>query len=64
MLILAAFFGALSGFLGNYFSVELSYLFLNSSGGSALSFPTGPSVVIIASAICVLSLLFAHSVVY
>lgn len=59
MLALAAFIGALSGFLGNYLSVELSYAFLKVSEGSQLSFPTGPSVVVVSAAICIISLLIA-----
>ncbi|MFN0065235.1 MAG: metal ABC transporter permease [Chlamydiales bacterium] len=54
MFILSAFFGALSGFLGNYFSVILSYrLFAKSS------LPTGPMIVIIAGSIALYALVFA-----
>lgn len=59
MLILAALFGAISGFLGNYLSVELSYSLLKSSGGIQPSFPTGPSVVVVSAVICIVSLLVA-----
>lgn len=52
MFFLAAFFGALSAFLGNVFSLELSYRL-------DLSFPTGPMIVLVSSAIAFLSLLFA-----
>lgn len=49
---LAALFGVVSGFLGNYFSVE---------GGKAigLGLPTGPMIVLVASSLCLFSLLLA-----
>lgn len=59
MLILAGAFGALSGFLGNFLSVELSYALFDFPGSARLSFPTGPSIVLVSAAICILSLLFA-----
>lgn len=59
MLVLAAIFGAVSGFMGNYLSVELSYALLKSSGGSQSSFPTGPSVVVVSALICIISLMIA-----
>ncbi len=59
MLILASAFGTLSGFLGNYLSVELSYALFDFSGSSQLSFPTGPSIVVVSATICILSLLLA-----
>ncbi len=57
--VLSGFFGLLSGFLGNYFSVELpeatvGYLFTN-----PFILPTGPMIVIVASLFCVISLLIA-----
>ncbi len=53
ILPLAALFGIISGFFGNYFSFELSgYL-------SPLSIPTGPMIVVVASSICILALFFA-----
>ncbi len=56
----AALFGAISGFLGNYISVELpewgSKLGLNWD----FSLPTGPMILLCASTICILSLLFAR----
>ena len=57
MLILAAVFGLTSGFLGNYLSVELAQL--PSLSDARLVWPTGPMVVVVASAICLLSLMFA-----
>jgi manganese/zinc/iron transport system permease protein len=59
MLILAGVFGLVSGFLGNYLSVELSLHLMQNYEGRWLALPTGPSIVVVASCICVLSLLFA-----
>jgi len=55
MFALAAFFGAFSGFLGNYLSVVMPSYFPEAK----ISLPTGPMIVIISSFICLLSLLFA-----
>lgn len=52
--ILAGTIGALSGFLGNYLSVEIP-----SWGEERFSLPTGPMILLSASAICLLCLLFA-----
>ena len=52
--IYAALIGALSGFLGNYLSVEMPEW-----GGWKFSLPTGPMILLSASTICLLSLLFA-----
>jgi manganese/zinc/iron transport system permease protein len=59
MLLLAAIIGVISGFLGNYLSVELSHQLSLKYPGSRLSLPTGPMIVLVASAICFFSLLFA-----
>ncbi len=59
MLILAAFFGLLSGYFGNYLSVLGTYQLSSSNMMTRLILPTGPMIVIVASAICILSLLFA-----
>lgn len=59
MLILAGFFGILSGFLGNYFSVKFSTQFASLFPGNRFSFPTGPSIVLVASFIAIFSLFFA-----
>lgn len=59
MLILAAFFGMCSGYLGNYLSGELTTYFSHRYPAGRLSIPTGPMIVIVAASICVLSLLFA-----
>jgi manganese/zinc/iron transport system permease protein len=57
MLVLAACFGLVSGFFGNYLSVELART--PSLSQERLVWPTGPMVVVVASAICLLSLMFA-----
>jgi manganese/zinc/iron transport system permease protein len=54
MLLLAGIFGALCGFLGNYLSVALP-----EAVDSKLSLPTGPMVLLSASSLCFLALLFA-----
>jgi manganese/zinc/iron transport system permease protein len=59
MLLLAGGMGLSSGFLGNIFSVELSSYFIQHFPTHRLSFPTGPMIVIVASVICIFSLLFA-----
>lgn len=57
MLGLSAFFGLVSGFFGNYLSVTLSEhpLLVDAH----LAWPTGPMIVVVASIICLLSLMFA-----
>lgn len=59
MLSIAAFFGIVSGFLGNYLSVTTSDYIAQLYPSSRLSLPTGPMIVLVASIICLLSLLFA-----
>lgn len=59
MLVLSGFFGVLSGFLGNYLSVEMTNLLANYYPTTRLALPTGPMIVIVASLICLLSLLLA-----
>lgn len=58
--ILAGCFGALSGFFGNYLSVELSHYLSQRYGEKQLTLPTGPSIVLCSTAFCVFSLLFAR----
>lgn len=58
MFLLASFFGLLSGFMGNYLSVEITY-WAKSITQTRLALPTGPMIVIVASTICLLSLLLA-----
>lgn len=59
MFILAAFFGVLSGFLGNYLSVELTRWLIAAFPDTHIALPTGPMIVVTASLICLLSLMFA-----
>jgi manganese/zinc/iron transport system permease protein len=59
MLVLGSFFGIISGFFGNYFSVELNHILAIQFPSSRLSLPTGPMIVIVTSIICLFSLLFA-----
>lgn len=59
MLSLAGLFGVLSGFFGNYLSVEMTHLLASIYPRARLALPTGPMIVMVASTICVLSLLFA-----
>jgi manganese/zinc/iron transport system permease protein len=56
---LSAFFGIVSGFLGNYLSVEVSRWLESKYPGERLALPTGPMIVIVASLICLFSLMFA-----
>lgn len=59
MFVLAAFFGILSGFFGNYLSVNLSTLLAQGYPNARIILPTGPMIVLVASAFCLLSLLCA-----
>jgi manganese/zinc/iron transport system permease protein len=59
LLILAAFFGMLSGFLGNYFSVQLTEMLAQSYPAARLILPTGPMIVLVATVICLGALLIA-----
>lgn len=59
MFILAGVFGLVSGFLGNYLSVELTRQLTMKYPSARIVFPTGPMIVIVASLICLLSLMFA-----
>lgn len=59
LLILAAFFGMGSGFLGNYFSVQLTETLSLWYPAARIILPTGPMIVVVAMAICIFSLLFA-----
>jgi manganese/zinc/iron transport system permease protein len=57
--LFAAAIGALSGFLGNYLSVEIPQWGNRQGWNWKFSLPTGPMILLSASAICLLSLLFA-----
>lgn len=59
MLFLSGIFGVLSGFLGNYLSVEISFALAHHYPGLRLALPTGPMIVLVATILCLLSLLFA-----
>lgn len=59
LLILAGFFGVLSGYLGNYFSVQLTESFAQTYPSARIILPTGPMIVLVATIICTASLLFA-----
>lgn len=59
ILWIAAAFGLLSGYLGNYFSVTLSHWLMQQYPDTRLALPTGPTIVIVAALICIASLLFA-----
>jgi manganese/zinc/iron transport system permease protein len=55
----AAAFGALSGFLGNYLSIEIPEWGNRRGWDWKFSLPTGPMILLSASAICLFSLLFS-----
>ncbi|MBY0528929.1 MAG: metal ABC transporter permease [Rhabdochlamydiaceae bacterium] len=59
--LLASLFGALSGFLGNYLSVELPAWGMRQGLGWKFSLPTGPMILLSASSLCLGALLFAPS---
>lgn len=59
MFLLSAFFGMASGFFGNYFSVQLTHYFSLNFPSARIILPTGPMIVIVASAICMAALLFS-----
>ncbi len=59
MLILAGIFGLISGFAGNVLSVEMTAYLHSIYPMERMSLPTGPMIVLAASVICVMSLLFA-----
>ena len=54
-LTFSSLIGAACGFLGNYFSLQIPQW----AGEEKLSLPTGPMIVLSATALCMLSLLFA-----
>lgn len=57
--VLAGAFGLLSGFLGNYLSVEMSRAAAAKFSMGRVALPTGPMIVIVATLICLFSLMFA-----
>lgn len=58
-LILAGFFGLISSLLGNVFSVKLALFLAEKFPAERVSIPTGPMIVLVASTICLFSLLFS-----
>lgn len=56
---LAALFGVLSGFFGNYLSIIGSEVMEANNPGLRLSLPTGPMIVMVATSICLLALFLA-----
>jgi manganese/zinc/iron transport system permease protein len=59
MFLLAAFFGLISGFLGNYLSANATDYFSQYFPSARIILPTGPMIVLVASLICTGALLFA-----
>jgi manganese/zinc/iron transport system permease protein len=59
MLLIAGIFGMVSGLLGNVLSVELSNYLKTLYPQERLGIPTGPMIVVVATFICLVSLLFA-----
>ncbi len=59
MFLIAGTIGVVSGFLGNYLSVEVATVLEEWYPGLRLPLPTGPMIIIVASIICILSLLLA-----
>ncbi len=59
MLVLAAVFGAVSGFLGNYLSVQIPQWGEERGLDWRFSLPTGPMILLSASFMSILALLFA-----
>jgi len=59
LLIIAALIGLVSGFLGNYLSVEGNRYFSRGDAYWRFALPTGPMIVLVAGVMCILSLLLA-----
>lgn len=59
MFVIAGIFGLASGYFGNYLSILATQHFVLHSLSSRLALPTGPMIVIVASCLCLLSLLLA-----
>jgi manganese/zinc/iron transport system permease protein len=59
MFFLAACFGLFSGFAGNFLSLEMTERVVAQFPNARFSLPTGPMIVIVASIICLFSLMFA-----
>lgn len=59
MLLLSGLFGLISGFFGNYLSVELTDSLARTYPSARIVLPTGPMIVLVATSICIASLFFA-----
>lgn len=59
LFLLAGIFGMASGFFGNYFSVYLTAIFAKAYPSARIILPTGPMIVLAATAICILAILLA-----
>lgn len=59
MLVIAGGVGIISGFLGNYLSVELSDLIEAHYPNVRLALPTGPMIILVSSTLCIIALLVA-----
>src|SRR5699024_5671284 len=59
LLLIAGAFGMVSGLLGNIFSVEITEYLQAHYPQNRLSIPTGPMIVLVATVICAISLLFS-----
>lgn len=57
--VLSGLFGVASGFLGNYFSANLTESVLAQDPASRFSLPTGPMIVLVAASFCLISLFFS-----
>lgn len=57
LFLISGVIGVISGFLGNVLSYQLSSFYTTEE--SRVSFPTGPSIILVAIIICFLSLLFS-----
>lgn len=59
LFLLSAAFGMTSGFFGNYFSVYFTHVLAQQFPAARIVLPTGPMIVLVATAICILALLLA-----
>jgi len=55
----SAIFGLFSGFFGNYFSVQFTEILSQISPHARIALPTGPMIVLVATTICILTLLLS-----
>jgi manganese/zinc/iron transport system permease protein len=59
LFLLAAIVGVASGFLGNYFSVEIPLMMTPTGERPSFSLPTGPMILLVAAAFSMIALTFA-----